>query len=798
MFSNLRIGVVRPIQFKKDHYIQTIEANGGTVAILPEDDPHFCISSTSGNARKAKLFKHAASSKLPIVSEDYFADCLKQKVLLPTDEYAIENTKPVALSFTSSTPQQPADQIDDASPTKPSSPQPQVEEEVEPQVEEEVPFVPLILLTPLAKNSISTDELNFLQSKAKLSTRYSESPACVISTQQDAQRSRPLAMITKATSNMIPIVSTKYVTDSMAANQLLVIFDGDYDLFPKSALFQQPPKKKSRTLSPLLYESIPDEVMQLDKEATETSISTLAKSLLSPPVSPRRSKTKKMKKIDVKPELEFTRSVPNCTVYVDDELNYWTTSLNQTNVAQNNNKFYIIQLLVASDGKFFLACKWGRVGAKSPQKSLKQFSDLGQVKSAFNSQFQKKTGNAWMSPFVPKLGKYAIVEVDYTRSDDEEDVQPAETVDQSETSSPKSSGPLIKLPTALDSFIKFIFDSNFYREAQEQMGYSSDKLPLGKLSASQIKKAYQILSTIQDVINAKASGDIQELTSQYYTTIPTNFGMKKPPLIRSDDHIGTLIKNLADLADMSIAQRLASAADKILSVTANVDKSVLQYRQLNTGLLRIDSTDHVYGLINQYVTTNHGPTHNDYHLTLIDCFKIDRPAERQRYDACPIKNKVLLFHGSRVTNAPGILSNGLKIAPPEAPATGYMFGKGVYLANMSSKSANYCCPVQGEHGSEGTLYLVEAKLGSPAVLSDAMYMEEPLPDSDSTWGQGRVVPDESSFVYYDDVLVPIGAPVSPEKKKHLVLNYDEFIVYDTDQVLLRYVVRVKFDKRKRR
>ena len=33
---------------------------------------------------------------------------------------------------------------------------------------------------------------------------------------------------------------------------------------------------------------------------------------------------------------------------------------------------------------------------------------------------------------------------------------------------------------------------------------------------------------------------------------------------------------------------------------------------------------------------------------------------------------------------------GLRIAPPEAPATGYMFGKGVYFADMFSNSADYC------------------------------------------------------------------------------------------------------------
>lgn len=34
----------------------------------------------------------------------------------------------------------------------------------------------------------------------------------------------------------------------------------------------------------------------------------------------------------------------------------------------------------------------------------------------------------------------------------------------------------------------------------------------------------------------------------------------------------------------------------------------------------------------------------------------------------------------------------LRIAPPEAPVSGYMFGKGIYLADVVSKSANYCIP----------------------------------------------------------------------------------------------------------
>ncbi|XP_031272132.1 poly [ADP-ribose] polymerase 2-A-like [Pistacia vera] len=47
--------------------------------------------------------------------------------------------------------------------------------------------------------------------------------------------------------------------------------------------------------------------------------------------------------------------------------------------------------------------------------------------------------------------------------------------------------------------------------------------------------------------------------------------------------------------------------------------------------------------------------------------------------------RMLLWHGSWLTNFVGILSQGLRIAHPEAPATGYMVGKGIYFADLVSK-----------------------------------------------------------------------------------------------------------------
>ena len=68
------------------------------------------------------------------------------------------------------------------------------------------------------------------------------------------------------------------------------------------------------------------------------------------------------------------------------------------------------------------------------------------------------------------------------------------------------------------------------------------------------------------------------------------------------------------------------------------------------------------------MTNTHAPTHSSYSLELMDVFKIERHGETKRYKPFrKLPNRKLLWHGSRTTNFAGILSQGLRIAPPEAP-----------------------------------------------------------------------------------------------------------------------------------
>ena len=114
----------------------------------------------------------------------------------------------------------------------------------------------------------------------------------------------------------------------------------------------------------------------------------------------------------------------------------------------------------------------------------------------------------------------------------------------------------------------------------------------------------------------------------------------------------------------------------------------------------VDKNSEEAEIIMQYVKNTHAATHNTYTLEVdevswthawhththihahtqcfleptettifsLQIFKIVREGEYQRFR--PFKdlhNRQLLWHGSRTTNYAGILSQGLRIAPPEAP-----------------------------------------------------------------------------------------------------------------------------------
>ena len=173
-------------------------------------------------------------------------------------------------------------------------------------------------------------------------------------------------------------------------------------------------------------------------------------------------------------------------------------------------------------------------------------------------------------------------------------------------------------------------------------------------------------------------------------------------------------------------------------------------------------------------------------IKVLECFKIEREGEADKYNPQGLSNKKLLFHGSRFSNFVGILSNGMRIAPPEAPKTGYLFGKGAYFADLSGKSNKYSCPQLS--GGTGLFVVCEASLGHPQQFLSPNYDADTLPAGvNSTHALGRYHPDPTGAKTIDnEVEVPMGNAVKFQENG---MGANEFIVYNTNQVKMRYIVK---------
>jgi len=112
-----------------------------------------------------------------------------------------------------------------------------------------------------------------------------------------------------------------------------------------------------------------------------------------------------------------------------------------------------------------------------------------------------------------------------------------------------------KLNVQVQEFVNFIFDKKLMEASVVKVGYDVKKLPLGELSNETVLKGYQILKKIENVINKVEKGSVADLTSDFYTYIPHNFGMKKMSLFIIDtlDKVKEKIDLIQALVDIQVA-----------------------------------------------------------------------------------------------------------------------------------------------------------------------------------------------------------------------------------------------------
>uniref|UniRef100_A0A1I7U1S0 Poly [ADP-ribose] polymerase n=1 Tax=Caenorhabditis tropicalis TaxID=1561998 RepID=A0A1I7U1S0_9PELO len=474
----------------------------------------------------------------------------------------------------------------------------------------------------------------------------------------------------------------------------------------------------------------------------------------------------------------------------------YEAKLSSTDLSMNRNAYCTIQLLKNDESdEYYVFQSWGRVGTKCGGSYFEKFNKEDGI-AKFERLFFSNTGNQW------KYRKYFRKMPGYSNMIETDNSEIIEIGNQYVVPGSKTS-----LPQSVKEVVMSIFNIDSMKTALKSFEMDLNKMPLGCLSRNQINQAFDVLNDISDLIVELPIREdkLLDATNKFYNIIPHNFGMKAPELIDSLQKI-IVSRKLAFLSSFFCSGKnhmlnalldIKFAYDQICGSNPTrgipgVDPVDTNYENLKCIMTPLERDSEDWKLISEYLYNTQGSTH-DVKVDLIDILKLDRADESLKFNK-KIENRRLLWHGSGKMNFAGILGQGLRIAPPEAPASGYMFGKGIYFADMFSKSFFYC---HANENDEAYLLLCDVALG---VMTECMKATQLSKYTIPWWsysvkGIGRECPmKDGDYVHPDGYIIPKGKvhrQLQGTLNQDYFLLYNEYVVYDVDQIQMKYLVRVK-------
>ncbi|CAD6240988.1 GSCOCG00009044001-RA-CDS [Cotesia congregata] len=352
-----------------------------------------------------------------------------------------------------------------------------------------------------------------------------------------------------------------------------------------------------------------------------------------------------------------------------------------------------------------------------------------------------------------------------------------------------------KLIPSVQNLMKLIFNTENIRKVMQDFNLDTNRLRPGQLSNKKIRQAYAKLKMILQaisIVNDKADDKvviINEASAKFYSCIPHLPG--KIRLLNDRKIIQEKLDMLDELSEIYLA-------DKIMNYRTGEICNVLDiyYSKLKTDIKELSVNAKEFEIIQQYIEKTHSFVHNKYEIEVKKIFVVNRAGEAQRFNnrTRGIGNRMLLWHGTAVTNISSILLKGLRVPKKSFSSTSHIFGRGIYFADVVSKSANFC-RVKGQN-STVLLLLCEVALGS---------MEEKYePDNNlvlpkkkhSVFARGQYGPNcDDCTEISPGVKVPYGKLVEQKlsEKSKLKLIHNEYVVYDPAQIKIKYLVQIKFN-----
>lgn len=269
---------------------------------------------------------------------------------------------------------------------------------------------------------------------------------------------------------------------------------------------QSKPQKKEKSISPKRRPSLrkkpsqSDKSMEIEKQGKkDKSIDKKSKQKKEESKTEEAKDTKDGELEDAKgfKKITFKGKVPVDEYFPHKGQHYqalqfggkvYSATLNQTSVQNNNNKFYILQ--VVQDSRNANSCyfytRWGRVGVPgqtSCTPPLPIASAISQYNHKYNDKYHK--------------GNYREVELNYENEDDDKAAD-KEIKKSQDKQDEKKTFEESKLSRPVKRLIELIFDLNMMNRQMIEIGYNVNKMPLGKLSKDNIRLGFNILQKLMD------------------------------------------------------------------------------------------------------------------------------------------------------------------------------------------------------------------------------------------------------------------------------------------------------------
>ena len=530
-------------------------------------------------------------------------------------------------------------------------------------------------------------------------------------------------------------------------------------------------KKNKKTTKKEIKKEPKKEIINEEKEKKMENSKNLKKS------SEKLSETNDEVELDLAVEdVERYKIVESKPFEYEDK--YYAVTLNYTDVKNNNNKFYIIQLLQdVHTNKYSNLFRWGRVG-RFGQINFITYNNFEEARLAFMEKLERKLlyGYIKIKTEAKRKNKDNINEED--NKDDE------------------------GLEKPIANLLRLVFDLKSFNQQMQNFGYDSDKLPLGQLSSEVINEGYKYLNELEQIIEDKnksnKSNQIYDLSSKYYTLIPHNFGMYHMSnfVINSMEKIKKENELLDSIINIKVVSGVLNSNNNNLN---NNDKNKISLKEkldeFIYNIKYISKEDIKYSIIEQYLL-NSNYIKNTSKIKLNEVFEVEEKNIIKNKNKLDIKNtnKKLLWYGVGISNFVNIFKNGFELPSPKAPIFSYMFGKGIYFSDIAIKSFYNSNP----QNNIGLMLLCEVELGN---IEERYKADIKLPntlekDKNSVKVVGINYPDEKGdYTDSDGVIIPTGKIlINQDEIKKSYFDFNEYIVYNLEQIKIKYITKVQFDK----